>query len=1819
MRTPYRPTLSPSALALAIAACFTAGPDVQAQQILRGGGNGAGLNGTVSGLGGVGGGGGGGGSLRNKGGDAAQTFGESASGGSGEGAGRGGQNGVAGGGGGGGDKNSTLGGLGGIGGTGNITTSESYSLWMELAGEPGSDGHPGDVDIAGGGGGGAGLVALAQNARIETSGQNLSGGRGGGSDIYAFFFQGNGGGGGAGLVLAQGGLVRVTGNSVVAGGDGGSPRSVHTGGSGGDGGAGIFLYAGGTLAVTSGSVQGGNGGIGTGAAGAPGAGVLSNQGQILNSGTIAGGSSGPTSGRASNGGNGIQAWGGSIINDTPGTISGGFGDGGASSAPGAGGSAILFRNGLSATLFNYGRIQGGTGNYGAGGVGVSGAGTGNISIVNIGTITGGVSAINGIRANAIELFGSNNLLELQPASTVIGNVVVAPGGTGNTLALGGDGAAGAFDVSQIGPGQTYQGFDRYEKRGSGTWTLSGTGNQDWRVKQGTLIGNDLSLSGNVSFASASHATLIFDQSVTGTYGGTISGDGSLTKTGRGYLTLTGNSAYTGGTSVLAGTLALSALGPAGAVTGAIDTQARLEIYTTNPGIGRITIASGNGSAHFYSGASAGDAQLINGNLLGFYDISSAGRARLSNNGNLFFFANSSAGEATISNAAQTTFLGNADGDNATIVNGPGAVVDFSYSNGPAGDNKLSVGGLAGEGTFLLGGNALTINGGSGGAVISGVIADGGNAGGVGASLVKAGNGTLTLRGRNTYTGATTVRGGVLVAGSADALRNSNALAVESAGTFSIGGNDVTVGALSGAGLVTNTGSTGNTLTVDSAQHSTFNGRLTDSQTAILSLTKRGTGTLILNGSNTYAGSIGGERGQTSIYGGTLQFGDGATRSLNNLGGDVFVYEAGTLSIQGAATVNVANNVNLIGNNGTGAQLALAATTHGPSLTADRVIIGADTTFNLSGIQGAFEQDRVLIDTRSGIQGDFATVNIGGFGGAVDYLSVTTRKSTDSKQYYATYGLNWAANNSLAHGTFTLADSGNRFTVASSLSDQAANAATGWNGKSLVKAGNGTLILAGANTYTGGTTIAGGTLQLGDGGSNGSIIGNVINHGTLAVNRNDTTTIAGDISGTGALRQLGSGTTILTGTNQYLGGTTVDGGTLRAGSAGAFVAGTAYTINGGTLDLGNHDLTIAALSGSGGTVALGTAKLTVDQSSDTAYAGALTGSGELVKLGTGTLMLTGPSTLNLRLAGGALVTQAAGLGSNASLAAGTALTINQIANATFGGRLSGQGDVRKLGAGKLELTGDSSAFAGTTTVQAGTLAVNGKLGGTLDVAAAGRLQGNGSVGNTTVNGSVAPGNSIGTLRVTGDLVLNPGSTYEVELDPAGSADRIVATGTATLNGGAVQVVAGSGNYARAARYTILTANGGRTGTFGSVTSNLGFLAPALEYDANNAYLTMTRNGVSFQEAGTTHNQTAAGAAAESLRQGNPLYDATLGLSVSQAQAAFDQLSGEAYASVRTALIEDSRYLRDAINERLRAAFDPRGQAGAGGDTSAGASPRQAIGNTERGALWAQTFGAWAQTRGDGNAARLSRTNGGLLAGADAPVSQHWRLGALTGYSRTRFNVKDRQSSGASDNYHLGLYAGADWNGLTLRAGASYTWHDLSARRDVDFPGFTDRLKSGYRANTSQIYGELGYRSNIGSVAFEPFANVARVKLRTNGFSEQGGAAALTSQRAGTDATFTTAGLRATASFDTQGTPLTLRLMTGWRHAFGDMTPGATMRFASGSDTYTVSGVSLARNTAVLEAGLDYAATSNAALGLAYNGQLGSGLSDHAIKATFNLRF
>ncbi len=240
------------------------------------------------------------------------------------------------------------------------------------------------------------------------------------------------------------------------------------------------------------------------------------------------------------------------------------------------------------------------------------------------------------------------------------------------------------------------------------------------------------------------------------------------------------------------------------------------------------------------------------------------------------------------------------------------------------------------------------------------------------------------------------------------------------------------------------------------------------------------------------------------------------------------------------------------------------------------------------------------------------------------------------------------------------------------------------------------------------------------------------------------------------------------------------------------------------------------------------------------------------------------------------------------------------------------------------------------------------------------------------------------------------------------------------------------------------------------------------------------------------------------------------------------------------------------------------------------------------------------------------------GVDGLVTETWRLGLLAGYSHSSFDSRDRASSGSSDNYHLGLYAGTEWGNLGFRSGLAYTRHDIETARTVSLPGLTDNLQGNYDAGSFQAFGELGYTIDTAVASFEPFANLAYVSLSTDAFAETGGAAALHSQSRTTDAAFTTLGIRASTDLDLGGMKATARGMLGWRHAFGDLTPLSTHAFAS-ADAFTVAGAPIAEDAALLGAGLDLNLTDTTTLGVAYQGQFASDAQQHGFKANFAIRF
>ena len=216
---------------------------------------------------------------------------------------------------------------------------------------------------------------------------------------------------------------------------------------------------------------------------------------------------------------------------------------------------------------------------------------------------------------------------------------------------------------------------------------------------------------------------------------------------------------------------------------------------------------------------------------------------------------------------------------------------------------------------------------------------------------------------------------------------------------------------------------------------------------------------------------------------------------------------------------------------------------------------------------------------------------------------------------------------------------------------------GANASIALTVAGGTVTLSGNNTYSGGTTITSGTLQIGQGGTTGSLgSGSVSDNGSLVFDLSSNTSVANAISGSGGLIQQGSGTTTLTAANTYTGATTINAGTLQVGVANAIGSSSAVTLAnaaGAALDLHNFNDTIASLSGggsTGGNVTLGSGTLTIGGNATTTYSGIISGTGGL-QLSGGTLVLAGANTYT-----GSTTINAGTLQITGSLAS-TAITVN----------------------------------------------------------------------------------------------------------------------------------------------------------------------------------------------------------------------------------------------------------------------------------------------------------------------------------------------------------------------------------------------------------------------------------------------------------------------------------------------------------------------------------------------------------------------------------
>lgn len=844
------------------------------------------------------------------------------------------------------------------------------------------------------------------------------------------------------------------------------------------------------------------------------------------------------------------------------------------------------------------------------------------------------------------------------------------------------------------------------------------------------------------------------------------------------------------------------------------------------------------------------------------------------------------------------------------------------------------------------------------------------------------------------------------------------------------------------------------------------------------------------------------------------------------------------------------------------------------------------------------------------------LNLGQASSAIDFEGGTLQ-ITGSSYHSTARAIIWGS----AGGGFDIAGS-NSFLVSQDLS--------GTGG--LIKAGVGTLVLTGTNSYTGGTTISGGELQI----NAGSIQGDVVDNATLFFMQQTDGNFAGAISGTGRLLKFGAGTLSLSGANTYTGGTSILQGVLKGnttslqgditltdaavdfdqstdgvftgsiGGIGQLIKDGAGTLTlkgvmgynlGTVVNAGNLQGDATTLRG----VIFDDATVTFAQDNDATFNGVITGSGQIVKTGNGTLTLVGGSPYS----GGTIINGGGLQGDTNSLHGAIAdnarLIFAQQADGIFDGTISGAGHIVKNGSGTLIFNGVNT-FTGDSDVTAGKLIVGddthagASLGGMVTIDSGATLGGMGHIGGLDLFGTLTPGNSIGTLNVDGNATFHPGSSYQFEVSSDGTGDRVAVAGNVSILGGSALALANNGNWAPQTQFQIITADGGVTGRFDSVNSSLAFLTPSLIYGAHAVTLLLQRNDIHFDTAAKTSNQRAVANAIDPLGPASPIYEAIVGLDVATARKSFDALSGEQFASTRSALIDDSRYVRDAIDRHLL------------GLSSEGTQATDEHGVT----AWTSAWGHWGDNDSDGNAARMQANGSGLLLGADIGVGGDARLGAVIGHTQTSMRVDDRDSNAHATATNVGIYGDMAFGAFALRSGLAYAWQTVDGTRTALFGSFADTLGEHYHAHVAQGFVEGGYRFQIGGgQQLEPFINLARVQLQTGNSRENGGASALVVAGDNSAVSTATLGLRDTWSLGASG-GLNAHASMGWQQAWGDVTPVSSMRFASGSDSFDIAGTPVARHAAVVDAGLSFALARNVSVDASYIGRFGSDAKDQGAR-------
>ncbi len=539
---------------------------------------------------------------------------------------------------------------------------------------------------------------------------------------------------------------------------------------------------------------------------------------------------------------------------------------------------------------------------------------------------------------------------------------------------------------------------------------------------------------------------------------------------------------------------------------------------------------------------------------------------------------------------------------------------------------------------------------------------------------------------------------------------------------------------------------------------------------------------------------------------------------------------------------------------------------------------------------------------------------------------------------------------------------------------------------------------------------------------------------------------------------------------------------------------------------------------------------------------------------------------------------------------------------FDTAMSGEGGEILHLAGVTNFTGDSSGYAGTLDVSGGSVYANGDLSGAdVTIGSGALLGGSGSVGSIVVNsgGTLSTGNSPGVLTVSGEVLFETGSNFDIELASELYDGIYVETGDVTVEDGALLNILEGAEFLLENPYPIIELAEGSDGEI--IVEGDGFIVSAEQYDLletlvgyEDGLVTVTYQGksASWSDFLATANQGATANALQALGKDSDLYKSAVFLTKDEMADVISSLSGEVHASVKSALIEESYLVRSL-------AMDHAGQGGTGLS------------------IWANAFGNWGSQDGNDNAAGIDRDSAGVFMGAEVGLT-NWNIGVLAGYGSMDIDLDGQASSADADSFHLGAFAGGSLGKLNLRAGVSQSWHDISTSRTALFPG-SQALVADYDGTTTQVFGELGYSLKVPGASLEPFVGLAHVSLDTDAFTESGGEAALRGEEMTTTVNYSTVGLRGSTGVDAVAAGVSIRGMLGWQHAFDDDLPSARLMFAESTSAFGVTGAPISEDVLLAEAGLDVTLSPGMTLNLSYKGRYGNEGNDSAALGGLSIGF